>query len=714
MRYLLLLLLSLAGLAGRAQLTAAEYFFDTDPGTGNGTPLAVSGGALLNETAAIATTGLTPGVHWLYVRSQHSDGRWSLAEGRRLTVMATVSAAEYFFDSDPGPGLGTALSITPGGTLNESQSIATTGLATGPHTLFVRTRDDAGHWSLREARAFFISESITAAEYYIDSDPGFGLGTPVAITPGGSIDQNLALSAAALPAGAHRLYLRTRSSSGSWSFAEARTFYVQEQIVQAEYYFDTDPGLGSGTPLAVGTGTTITESAQLPVAGLGGGRHDLFIRTRSNGGGWSLVEKRTFFIKPTVVGGEFFVETDPGPGNGYALTLTPAEDATFSGALLLPPCIDTGARQLQVRTRDESGHWSHSEPVTIRVPALNPGIVQQTLTNNPSYCQKGQTVFFYEAGTSRVVATATCSGPLQNLRSHVFVHGAPLHQYDRYLLGRSFVLEADNPTNAPITVRLYFTPGELQDLIAATPLVSSPGSLGVYQYEGPNEDGTLDISDATYQGMLNNTTYGADYGGYYVEFTVQHFSEFWLTNKGAILPAVGLNLSGDVTSNANELRWSTLTQSNTDHFVVERSTDARSWTGIGQLAAAGNSTAELHYRFSDAGARTSYYYRIRLVDIDGRSSFSNVLLLRRGVAGGWNLAPNPVTSAARVTAPAGLPAGLLAWKIVDADGRTVAAGQWNAQANGVYPLPVERLAAGAYRCLVQAPDGLQVLPFLKQ
>ncbi|RYY67653.1 MAG: hypothetical protein EOO12_00395 [Chitinophagaceae bacterium] len=714
MRYLLTLLLALALLPGHAQLAAAEYFIDTDPGAGNGTPITVSAGTTLNENLSVPTTGLAAGDHWLYVRSRLSDGRWSHAERRRFFVTNDIAAAEYFFDTDPGPGLGVALAITPGATLDESHAIATTGLAAGTHTLYVRTQSSTGVWSLREARAFFINESIVAAEYYIDTDPGAGLGTPIAVTPGASIDVNLSISSGVLPPGSHRIYIRSRNSGGKWSFVETRTFYVQEQIVQAEYFFDTDPGNGNGNALAVTNGTIVTESAALPVTGLSGGKHNLYIRTRSNGGGWSLVEKRSFFIKPTVVSGEFFVETDPGPGNGYALSFAPAENAEFNGSLRLPPCIDTGSHQLQVRTRDENGAWGHSEAMPIRVPALNPGIVQQTITDNPTYCIKGQTVFFYEAGTSRVIATATTAGGLQNIRSNVFVHGAPLYQYERHILGRSFLLEADNPSNGPITVRLYFTQAELQDLRAATPLVSSPGSLGVYQYEGPTADGTLDISDATYQGMINNTTFGAEYGSYYVQFTVTHFSEFWLTNKGAILPAHGLELNGQTAAGGNELRWSTLTQSNTDYFVLERSTDARNWSEVNRQAAAGNNTAQLRYSFSDRGATASYYYRIRLADLDGRNSYSNVILLRRGASGGWVLAPNPVTTTARVTAPATPANGPLAWKIVDADGRTVATGQWTARANGVYNLPVERLAAGAYRCLVQAADGLQVLPFLKQ
>ncbi|RYY94144.1 MAG: hypothetical protein EOO11_18480, partial [Chitinophagaceae bacterium] len=369
-RILLFLLLFAAFRAPAQQLTAAEYFFDTDPGIGLGTPIAVTAGTTLNESLSVATTGLGAGVHWLYVRSYRTDasnnGAWSLAEPRRLVVSEGITAAEYFFDADPGVGAGTPLAITPGGAIDASATIATTGLGAGRHTLFVRTQGASGSWSLSEPRSFHINESLIAAEYFIDTDPGAGLATAIPVSPGSTLNVSLSLPAGILPAGSHRLYVRTQNSSGAWSFLETRNFFVQEQIVQAEYYFDTDPGPGAGHPIAVTGGTSITEAPAIPVSGLGGGPHDLFIRARSNSGSWGIVEKRRFYVKPTVVQGEYFVETDPGAGNGYPLVFAPAENVEVNAAsLLLPPCLTEGTKQLSVRTRDEYGQWGIAEAMSI-------------------------------------------------------------------------------------------------------------------------------------------------------------------------------------------------------------------------------------------------------------------------------------------------------------------------------------------------------------
>src|SRR5258705_7261245 len=82
----------------------AEYFFDTDPGINNGTQILLSGtNDTINFSAAILTTSLSAGFHFLGLRVKHNNGTWGLFEKRGLYVSNTTSdaadiiAAEYFF-----------------------------------------------------------------------------------------------------------------------------------------------------------------------------------------------------------------------------------------------------------------------------------------------------------------------------------------------------------------------------------------------------------------------------------------------------------------------------------------------------------------------------------------------------------------------------------------------------------------------------------------
>ena len=103
--------------SGYSQIVEAEYFIDTDPGVGNGTSISMSG-EVIDSDFAIPTTSLSEGIHKLYVRTLGIDGNWSLYANEVFYInpvqvnSANITSAEYFVDTDPGVGNGTALALT--------------------------------------------------------------------------------------------------------------------------------------------------------------------------------------------------------------------------------------------------------------------------------------------------------------------------------------------------------------------------------------------------------------------------------------------------------------------------------------------------------------------------------------------------------------------------------------------------------------------------
>ena len=70
---------------------------------------------------------------------------------------------------------------------------------------------------------------------------------------------------------------------------------------------------------------------------------------------------------------------------------------------------------------------------------------------------------------------------------------------------------------------------------------------------------------------------------------------------------------------AVDVRWTTASESNSDHFIVERQ-DGQSWSNIsGNLDAAGNSVNERHYVFTDEDVQSGLTYRYRLVAVDANN-----------------------------------------------------------------------------------------------
>lgn len=142
-----------------SSLQTAEYFFDLDPGVGNGIPLTVSAGQL-SFSRSIATTGLSDGEHVLFIRTKLAD-QWSLAEPMSFYIKTKIVEAEYFIDNDPGLDNGNPIAISRiADEINVTATIGVGNLSSGVHNLFVRTKDVFGNWSLYEVQNFTVDPAL--------------------------------------------------------------------------------------------------------------------------------------------------------------------------------------------------------------------------------------------------------------------------------------------------------------------------------------------------------------------------------------------------------------------------------------------------------------------------------------------------------------------------------------------------------------------------
>jgi hypothetical protein len=210
----------------------AEYFFDTDPGVGNGTAIVLSPANPVTFTHTISTAGLAGGHHILFIRTKGADDVWSLYEPQAFYIEPTIVAAEYFFDSDPGMGLATDLSITPGvNPVTFTKSISTASLMPGHHVLFVRTKSELGDWSMYEPQGFYIRVPVVEAEWFVDTDPGMGNGTAISMSsPTDLVSFSTTITPGLLPDGDHFLFIRTKDVFGTWSCYEPQIFTVDAAL----------------------------------------------------------------------------------------------------------------------------------------------------------------------------------------------------------------------------------------------------------------------------------------------------------------------------------------------------------------------------------------------------------------------------------------------------------------------------------------------------
>ncbi len=94
----------------------------------------------------------------------------------------------------------------------------------------------------------------------------------------------------------------------------------------------------------------------------------------------------------------------------------------------------------------------------------------------------------------------------------------------------------------------------------------------------------------------------------------------------AALPIELIDFRATCENDAVVLHWSTATESNNDHFSVERSADGDMWGAIGTVSGMGNSQQTVEYVFRDPGSTSSVgYYRLGQTDFNGSVTYTPVV-----------------------------------------------------------------------------------------
>lgn len=129
-----------------------------------------------------------------------------------------------------------------------------------------------------------------------------------------------------------------------------------------------------------------------------------------------------------------------------------------------------------------------------------------------------------------------------------------------------------------------------------------------------------------------------------------------------VIPVEMVDFKAKPLSNTIQLVWQTATERNNVGFEIQRSTDplftesrsnsSSNFTTIGFVKGQGNATKLTDYQFIDENVRlgTTYYYRLRQIDFDGKEMLSKVEAANLDKDGVWDIAlePNPAESTLNV------------------------------------------------------------------
>ncbi len=211
---------------------------------------------------------------------------------------------------------------------------------------------------------------IESTEYFIDEDPGLGQGVSLDHTIAAAIGIGEIIDLSGIGLGKHRIYIRSKGTSGTWGLPRYQDVFIEEQplasvpIGATEYYIDIDPGLSSGIQIAHAMGENIDVSEVIDSTALDPGKHRIYTRSQSTSGTWGLPRYQDVYIEeqsevprsPLLTHGEYFIDIDPGIGNAQALIFTPVDSVLINSTISIMD-TDEGPHNFYLRFGNEFGVW---------------------------------------------------------------------------------------------------------------------------------------------------------------------------------------------------------------------------------------------------------------------------------------------------------------------------------------------------------------------
>jgi len=174
------------------------------------------------------------------------------------------------------------------------------------------------------------------------------------------------------------------------------------------------------------------------------------------------------------------------------------------------------------------------------------------------------------------------------------------------------------------------------------------------------------------------------------------------------LPIILSEFSAVVDNGSVDLAWTTELEINSDHFVVQSSTNAgASWNNLSTIAAHGNSAMPINYSFTDSRPATgTTEYRLQMVDRDGKIAYSTVKAVRIGLISSVSIYPNPAKDYVNVvlSGDASVSANI---RLINESGQLLMEKNVSNAGGTIVPLSVSGYPQGNYLVLVTGSDGTQ-------
>lgn len=137
-----------------------------------------------------------------------------------------------------------------------------------------------------------------------------------------------------------------------------------------------------------------------------------------------------------------------------------------------------------------------------------------------------------------------------------------------------------------------------------------------------------------------------------------YFQDFKYTQPQQVtLPVTLKSFDAKLVSGKASLKWVSSSEVNFSYYSVQRSFDGKDFSDVTMILSDGKKVNDASYTYSENIGKASglIYYRLKMVDIDGKYKYSAIRILKvdaQGAALTVSTYPNPVANELRITIPA--------------------------------------------------------------
>ncbi|HTI10260.1 MAG TPA: T9SS type A sorting domain-containing protein [Puia sp.] len=368
--------------------------------------------------------------------------------------------------------------------------------------------------------------------------------------------------------------------------------------------------------------------------------------------------------------------------------------------------------------------------ITVNAPAL------AAISTSGSVSMGAPTPVITDASCNQICSvTPSGSQPLSgSVNARVTIDATVASFHGQPYLTRHYDIE---PTagagTATATITLYYLQSEFSAYNAAVTgsqnmLPTGPtdnvgkGNLTITQYHGA---GTAPGNYSGWAGTgpaallitpgASNVVWNPAKLWWEVSFSVTGFSGFYATGPvGLPLPVVLERFTGASQAAGVLLTWKVGVESGLSRYEVESSTDGTGYSNIGSVAATGKGA----YQFFQANpAAGNNFYRLKMVDFDGKFNYSGVVIVNSKVGTGnvIKVLSNPFASSCTIRILAE-EAGPVSVRLTDISGKTL----WQENkvlSGGANTFPLSRtnqLAKGIYLLTIAGRQVQETMKLVKE